>query len=75
MDPWVQEISEMEGHLQWMEKTQLRNQEAEAEFLVESKKGIVWRGSVKELVINFRILELLSCFMGGKYGLIEKNIR
>jgi hypothetical protein len=41
MDPWVQEISEMEGHLQWMEKTQLRNQEAEAEFLVESKKGIV----------------------------------
>lgn len=65
MDSWVQEISEMEGHLQWMEKTQLRNQEAEAEFLVESKKGIVWRGGVKELVINFRILELLGCFMGG----------
>lgn len=44
MDPWVQEICEREGHLQWTEKMQLRNQKAEAEFLVErneSKKGIV----------------------------------
>ena len=70
MDPWVQEICEREGHLQWMEKMQLRNQQGEAEFLVErneSEKGLVWRGRhVKELVIDFRMLEDLSCFMGGE---------
>lgn len=44
MDPWVEEIREREGHLQWMEKMQLRNPQGEAGFLVErneSERGLV----------------------------------